>query len=222
MGFSSQGWLDRLRQQRAIAVIRIDDFNVGIQMATAVAQGGIKILEITWNSDRPAALIQHLRESLPDCWIGGGTILDRNQLQEAIAAGAQFVFCPHSDRALIDFCQDRGLPMVAGALTPTEIITAWQAGCASVKVFPIQAVGGVSYLQHLRSPLGQIPLIPTGGVTLENAAGFIQAGAIAVGIAGALFPSTLVKTNNWITISARAQTLREALGFTPEDGTKPI
>lgn len=204
-------WLGLLRQQRAIAVIRAARLEVGRQMAHAVAAGGMGLIEITWNSDRPANLIAELRQTLPQCRIGAGTLLNQADMQAAIAAGATFLFTPHCDPSLIQFARSRQRPIVPGCLSPTEIVTAWQSGASSVKVFPVQAVGGTSYLQALREPLGQIPLIPTGGITLDNAAAFIRAGAIAVGIASDLFPKDLVTAQDWSAISERAKRLIQSL-----------
>ncbi|MBE9114648.1 bifunctional 4-hydroxy-2-oxoglutarate aldolase/2-dehydro-3-deoxy-phosphogluconate aldolase [Lusitaniella coriacea LEGE 07157] len=198
-------WLDHLQHYRAIAVIRSANIEQGVQMAQAVATGGMKFIEITWNSEQPEVLIERLRQSLPHCYIGTGTILNPEQMQRAIAAGAQFIFSPHVDSALITIANEAGIPMIPGALTPTEMVRAWQAGATCVKVFPIQAVGGASYIKALQGPLGQIPLIPTGGVTLENAKDFIEAGAIAVGLSSQLFPPDLLRVGDWRAIAQRAQ-----------------
>jgi 2-dehydro-3-deoxyphosphogluconate aldolase/(4S)-4-hydroxy-2-oxoglutarate aldolase len=107
---------------------------------------------------------------------------------------------------------EAGIPIVPGALSPTEIVTAWQAGASCIKVFPIEAVGGANYIKSLQGPLGQIPLIPTGGVTLENAKEFIIAGAVAVGLSGELFPKSLVVAEDWEAVAQRANTLRQRLG----------
>jgi len=202
-------WLAYLRHERAIAVIRSPELRLGSHMAQAVAAGGMGLIEITWNSDRPADLITHLRETLPHCRIGAGTLLTESQVREAIAAGAQFLFTPHTNPTLIDVACQANVPMVAGALTPTEIVTAWQAGASAVKVFPIQAVGGVNYLRSLQGPLGQIPMIPTGGVTMENARGMLEAGAIAVGLSGQLFPQQAIALGDWGQIRELAEGLRE-------------
>lgn len=203
----NDSWLKLLQQNRAIAVIRADKIELGYQMAKAVVAGGMQLIEITWNSDRPADLISQLREDLPTCTIGTGTILTLEQLQQAIASGSQFLFTPHVDPVLIQAAVDRGIPIVPGALSPTEIVTAWMAGASCVKVFPVQALGGVSYIKSLQAPLGNIPLIPTGGVTLENAKEFIDAGAIAVGLSGQLFPPKVVRAGNWEAIALQAKTL---------------
>ncbi len=208
---TEESWRAVLRQQRAIAVIRAGSLTVGDRMAQAVAAGGMGLIEVTWNSDRAPELVARLRANLPHCWVGVGTLLTLRDLQTAIAAGAQFCFTPHVARDLLTYASDRGVPLVPGALSPTEIVTAWQAGAPSVKVFPVQSLGGPSYIRALGGPLGQIPLIPTGGVTLENAPQFIAAGAIAVGLAGELFPQDALQAENWEAIAAQARKLRQLL-----------
>ena len=208
---SNQSWLTLLQQHRSIAVIRASQLSLGRQMAQAVAAGGMPLIEITWNTDRAPELISQLRLELPHCTIGTGTLLNLEQLRQAIDAGTQFLFTPHVDPALIAAAVDAGVPIVPGALSPTEIVTAWNAGASCVKVFPIEAVGGASYIKSLQGPLGQIPLIPTGGVTLENAKTFIAAGAIAVGLSGDLFPKPLIAAGDWEAIAQRAKTLQQQL-----------
>lgn len=204
-------WLQILQRHRAIAVIRAPSLPVGYEMAQAVAAGGIRLIEITADGDRPWATIDRLRQDLPDCVIGTGTILNLTDWQNAVSSGAQFIFSPHVDVGLIAKSKAIGMPMVPGALSPTEIVTAWQAGAAAVKVFPIQTMGGAAYLQALRGPLGQIPLIPTGGVTVANAREMIEAGAIAVGLAGSLFPQALVSQGDWRAIATLARQLMDSL-----------
>ncbi len=207
-----QFWLPLVQSQKAIAVIRAADLETGIAMAKAVAAGGMKLIEITWNSAEPVKLLYALHAELPDCWIGAGTLLDLDQLQAAIAAGADFLFTPHTRLDLIQQAVQQQVPIIPGALTPTEILTAWQAGASCVKVFPIQAVGGADYIRHLQGPLGEIPLIPTGGVTLDNARSFIDAGAVAVGLAGQLFPQQALRNQDWDLIRERASRLMQSLG----------
>jgi 2-dehydro-3-deoxyphosphogluconate aldolase / (4S)-4-hydroxy-2-oxoglutarate aldolase len=204
-------WLAHAKAHRAIAVIRTITVEAGLNMAKAVAQGGMRLIEITWNSEQPAAQIETLCNDLPDCVIGAGTLLNCHEVQEAIAAGAKFLFTPHVDPALIQLAIQHNIPMIPGALSPTEIVTAWQAGAASVKVFPIQSVGGASYIKSLQGPLGHIPLIPTGGVTPENARDFLRAGAIAVGLSGQLFPDAAIATQNWDVVTQQARTLLQRL-----------
>ena len=212
---SNQCWLKLLQEQRSIAVIRAPQLELGRQMARAVAAGGMGLIEITWNSDRAPELIALLLEELPGCTIGTGTLLNLEQMQQAIASGAQFLFTPHVDPTLIRAAVDAGVPIIPGALSPTEIVTAHQAGASCVKVFPIQAVGGSSYIRSLQGPLGHIPLIPTGGVTLENAREFLLAGAIAVGLAGDLFPQKLIAAENWEALEQQARNLMQQLATNP-------
>jgi 2-dehydro-3-deoxyphosphogluconate aldolase/(4S)-4-hydroxy-2-oxoglutarate aldolase len=203
----NQVWLSQLKKHRAIAVIRAPKMVLGEQMALAVASGGMRLIEITWNSDRAPELISQLRAQLPDCLIGTGTLFNVQQLQEAIACGAQFLFSPHTDPAMIQAAVAKNIPIIPGALTPTEIITAWHYGASCVKVFPVQSLGGTNYIKSLQAPLGHIPLIPTGGVTLKNAKDFLQVGAVAVGLSGELFPSESVLQENWTSITKQAKTL---------------
>jgi 2-dehydro-3-deoxyphosphogluconate aldolase / (4S)-4-hydroxy-2-oxoglutarate aldolase len=212
---NTASWLTLLKQHRAIAVIRAPELDLGQQMAKAVAAGGIRLIEITWDSDRPAQLISQLQTELPDCTIGTGTILTMTQLQAAIAAQVAFIFTPHTQPPLIETAVRHTIPIIPGALTPTEIVTAWQAGASSVKVFPVHALGGADYIRSLQGPLGQIPLIPTGGVTLENAADLIAAGAIGVGLAGNLFPPAAVRSGDWLSITQQARTLVHRLTLNP-------
>lgn len=198
-------WLDWIQQRPIIAVIRAADPALALQMAYAVAAGGIECLEITWACAQAPKLIQQLQTELPHCSIGTGTILTQEQLQQAIEVGAKFVFSPHTHAPIIEQAIAANLAVIPGALTPTEIVTAWQLGATAVKIFPVTSCGGCAYLHQLRPVLTDIPLIPTGGITLQNAADFLQSGAIAVGLAGDLFPRTLIQTQNWSEISARAE-----------------
>ena len=209
---STDVWLELLRQHKAIAVIRCDDYNLAYKMAHAVAAAGMHLIEITWNCDRPEQLITQLREELPHCTIGTGTILNATQLESAIAVGAQFVFSPVFDAQLLNICHDRyKIPFVPGIFTPTEAVRAWQHGAKAVKVFPIKSLGGAEYIKCLQGPLGHIPFIPTGGVTVENAIKTIEAGAIAVGISSNLFPPKAIANNQWSQITQRTKNMLEQL-----------
>ncbi|BAZ66533.1 2-dehydro-3-deoxyphosphogluconate aldolase/4-hydroxy-2-oxoglutarate aldolase [Fischerella sp. NIES-4106] len=204
---SNHPWLTLVKKHRAIAVIRASKLELGRQMALAMASGGIQFIEITWNSANACDLIGKLRSELPNCIIGTGSLLNLEQVYEAISAGAQFIFTPHIDPMMIQAAVAENIAIIPGALSPTEIVTAWNHGATCVKVFPVQAVGGASYIKSLQGPLGHIPLIPTGGVTLKNAQEFLLSGAIAVGLSSELFPKQFVETENWQAISQQAKTL---------------
>jgi 2-dehydro-3-deoxyphosphogluconate aldolase / (4S)-4-hydroxy-2-oxoglutarate aldolase len=208
-----QDWLNILKQHRVIAVIRTDSLETGLAMARAVAAGGIRLIEVTWNSAEPTSLIEALRAELPRCMIGCGTLLTLRHVKNAIKAGAQYGFMPHFNPELISYGRDRAWPVHPGALTPTEIITAWNAGATGVKVFPVGAMGGCDYIRSLQGPLSHIPVIPTGGVTLSNAKEFLDAGAIAVGLAGDLFPKAAILEQDWGEITGRSQRLLQSLAI---------
>ena len=204
----TDAWLQLLEKHRAIAVVRCADFEQAIKMARAASRGGMNLIEITWNSDRPERLIAQLRTELPHCTIGVGTILNSHQLREAVSAGAQFAFSPHFAPELLKTCLSRyEIPFVPGTFTPTEIVNAWQQGAAAVKVFPIKSLGGAEYIKCLQGPLSQIPLIPTGGITLENARTMVDAGAFAVGISSGLFPQAAIARQDWSAITSLTKNL---------------
>jgi 2-dehydro-3-deoxyphosphogluconate aldolase/(4S)-4-hydroxy-2-oxoglutarate aldolase len=208
-------WLKLLLQHKAIAIIRCDDFNLAYNMAQAVAAAGMNLIEITWNSDRPAQLIARLRADLPHCTIGTGTILDLHQLSTAVDAGAQFAFSPCFDAQLLETCLSRyEIPFMPGVFSPTEAVNAWQHGAQAVKVFPIKCLGGAEYIRCLQGPLSHIPLIPTGGVTVENAVKMIEAGAIAVGISSNLFPISAIANQQWSQITERTKVMLTQLQIT--------
>lgn len=205
-------WLRLLQINKAIAVIRCNDFHLSYNMAQTVAAAGMHLIEITWNCDRPEQLIDRLRAELPQCTIGAGTILDAKQLDLAISAGAQFAFSPSFDAQLLKICRDRyEIPFVPGIFTPTEAVNAWQQGAKVVKVFPIKSLGGAEHIRCLQGPLGHIPFIPTGGITVENAPKMIEAGAIAVGISSGLFPKEAIANHEWHQITQRTKYLLEQL-----------
>ncbi|MCJ2543912.1 bifunctional 4-hydroxy-2-oxoglutarate aldolase/2-dehydro-3-deoxy-phosphogluconate aldolase [Thermostichus vulcanus] len=182
-------WLLQLWQQPLIGVIRAQEsLTQATQQATVAIRAGIQHIEITTQVPQYLQLITRLRQQYPQCWIGVGTVLHQPMAEQAWRAGAQFCVSPFADEQIIRWGQEVGLPIVPGALTPTEIWSAWRAGATAVKVFPVESLGGSRYIRHLRQPLGSLPLIPTGGVTLANGLEYLQAGAWAVGIAGDLFP----------------------------------
>lgn len=207
-----ESWLGLLRINRAIAIIRCSEIKTAHAMAHAVAAGGINLLEITWNSDHPGELITKLRGELPHCTIGAGTILNLDHLEQAVTAGAQFAFSPHFERKLLKAAiMGYKIPFVPGVFSPTEIVNAWQEGASTVKVFPIKSLGGAEYIRCLQGPLSQVNLIPTGGITLDNAKAMLDAGAIAVGISSNLFPQQAIANQDWSSITVRTKALIQTL-----------
>jgi 2-dehydro-3-deoxyphosphogluconate aldolase/(4S)-4-hydroxy-2-oxoglutarate aldolase len=161
-------------------------------IADALARGGILAFELTLNEPEDAALraleaaAAHTERTGSGMAIGAGTVLSIDAAARAIDAGARFLVAPHLDVELVRWAGERGIPMLPGAATPTEVLTAWRAGAAAVKVFPASALGP-QFLREMRGPFPEIPLQPTGGITVENAGDYIRAGAIAVGMGSWLF-----------------------------------
>jgi 2-dehydro-3-deoxyphosphogluconate aldolase/(4S)-4-hydroxy-2-oxoglutarate aldolase len=160
----------------------------------AICLGGIPIVEITMTVPGAIDMIREVAKSRgDDVLVGAGTVLDAETARQCVDAGAQFLVSPGLDVKTIEFAAREGKLIMAGALTPTEVITAWKAGSDFVKVFPCGQVGGPSYIRALRGPLPQVPLIPTGGVNLNTAADFILAGCAALGVGGELVQGAALK-----------------------------
>ena len=175
--------VDRIRRIGIVPVIRATSTDEALAAVEAIRAGGISVLEITMTVPGAVKIIKTLTRQLGDeALIGAGTVLDSDAARECVDAGARFIVSPALDVETIETCRALDVPIFPGALTPTEVLTAWKAGAAAVKVFPANAVGGASYLKSLKAPLPQIELIPTGGVSLDNVGAFIQAGALAVGV----------------------------------------
>jgi len=175
--------VDRIRAIGIIPVVRARSSDDAIRAVEAIRAGGIPILEITMTVPGAVNVIADLARRLgDDALIGAGTVLDADGARACIDAGARFVVSPSLDVPTIETCRALDVPVFPGALTPTEIVTAWKAGADAVKVFPAGAVGGAAYLKSIKAPLPQIELIPTGGISLKTAADFIAAGAMALGV----------------------------------------
>lgn len=202
-------WISLLQQYRIFAVIRASDVSTAYKMAIAAATGGIRLLEITWNTDSVESLIPQLQSELTLCHIGTGTILDLEMAKRAISCGSKFIFTPHANQALVQYVNAAKIPIIAGAMTPTEILNAWRWGADAVKIFPIKTLGGKEYIKCLKPVLENIPLIPTGGVNLENAIEFLAAGAIAVGVSTDLFLPQAIIDQDWQQITDRAKAIGE-------------
>lgn len=202
--------LERLGAERAVAIIRAASAQQALEAGRAALDGGLNIVEITMNTPGALDAIRELATK-PGALVGAGTVLDRKAADAAIAAGARLIVSPHTDPELIAHIRRTGALAIPGALSPTEVVRAWQAGAHVVKIFPCASVGGPDYLRFLRGPLGQVRLLPTGGVTIENARAHLDAGAFAVGLTSALFPAADLEAGNWDAIRARTTQLVEAL-----------
>ncbi|MCS7031675.1 MAG: bifunctional 4-hydroxy-2-oxoglutarate aldolase/2-dehydro-3-deoxy-phosphogluconate aldolase [Gloeomargarita sp. SKYG116] len=207
-------WLSGLQHHRVIGVVRAGEPELAYHMGACLAQAGLRFIEVTWDCPEVQTVIPRLQIAYPDCWVGTGTIRREAELEEALSLGVDFIFTPHTQREWLSRSHMAGIPLVPGALTPTEILQAYHWGAPAVKVFPIASVGGADYLRHLREPLGAIPLIPTGGVTRANAHVFFQAGAIAVGIGRDLFPQPWYSQRDWAGLVQELQQWLNGLGLT--------
>jgi 2-dehydro-3-deoxyphosphogluconate aldolase/(4S)-4-hydroxy-2-oxoglutarate aldolase len=174
--------LKRLQETGLVPVLRAASVEKAIALAEAVAAGGVNVLEVTMTVPGAVEVIARLVRERPEILVGAGTVLDPETAERCIGAGAQFVVSPALNLKTIALCRRVSIAVLPGALTPTEIVTAWEAGADVVKVFPAGAMGGAKYLVSLKGPLPQIEMIPTGGVSLASAKEFLEAGAFALGV----------------------------------------
>jgi 2-dehydro-3-deoxyphosphogluconate aldolase/(4S)-4-hydroxy-2-oxoglutarate aldolase len=165
-----------------VPVLRAESETQALALADAIAAGGVTVLEVTMTVPGAVRVMRRLAEDRPDILIGAGTVLDPETARMCILEGAQFVVSPALNTRTIEMCHRYGVAVLPGALTPTEIVTAWQAGADLVKIFPASALGGAKYLKSVKAPLPQVEMIPTGGVSQTTAAEFLAAGAFALGV----------------------------------------
>jgi 2-dehydro-3-deoxyphosphogluconate aldolase/(4S)-4-hydroxy-2-oxoglutarate aldolase len=203
---------DRIAEIGIVPVVRASSAKEARAAAEAVCEGGIPIVEVTLTVPGALDVIRDLVKSKgASVLIGVGTVLDADAARQCLDAGAQFLVTPGFDLKTVEFAAHQGLVILAGALTPTEIITAWKGGADFVKVFPCGNVGGAKYIRALRGPLPQIPLVPTGGVNLSNAAEFIEAGAVALGVGGELVEAAALKAGKLSVITENARRFMEII-----------
>ena len=174
--------LKALREIGLVPVLRAESEEQALALASAIAAGGVTVLEVTMTVPGAIRVMRRLAEERPDILIGAGTVLDPETARMCILEGAQFVVSPALNVKTIEMCHRYGVAVLPGALTPTEIVTAWEAGADVVKIFPASALGGAKYLKSVKAPLPQVEMIPTGGVSQATAAEFLEAGAFALGV----------------------------------------
>ena len=201
-----QDVLKRIHDVGIVPVVRALSADEALAAVEAIRAGGIDILEITLTVPGAVQIIADLTRRIGnDALIGAGTVLDADSAQACIDAGARFIVSPSLDVPTIELCRRLGVAVFPGALTPTEIVTAWKAGANAVKVFPANALGGASYLKSVKAPLPQIELIPTGGVSLKTVADFIAAGAFALGVGADLVDLSALRRGEASTITEKAK-----------------
>lgn len=200
--------LGRIRDLGLVPVVRAQSADEAVQAIDAILEGGVDVLEVTMTVPGAVPLIEKIARRFGDsAVIGAGTVIDAETARACILAGAQFIVAPTTNADTIACCRRYSVPVLPGALTPTEVLAAWQAGADMVKVFPCSAVGGASYIKALKAPLPQIELVPTGGVNLETAADFIKAGASALGLGSDLVDLKAIRAGNAGVIAERARKL---------------
>lgn len=187
--------LQRISEVGVIPVVRAASGEEATKVIKAIKLGGLSILEITMTVPGAIKVIEEVANRYgEEVVVGAGTVLDPDTARDCILAGATFVVSPSLNVQTIELCRSQSIAVFPGGLTPTEVVTAWQAGADAVKIFPCGAVGGAKYLASLKAPLPQVEMIPTGGVSLATAAEFIAAGAFAIGVGADLVNLSAIRS----------------------------
>ena len=195
-----------MRRDGIVPVIRAGSSDQALAIVEALIEGGIRTLEITMTvPDAIGAIAAVSRKFGAEVLLGAGTVTSRAMAEGALDAGAEFLVTPALVLEVIDVARSRGVAVLPGALTPTEVLSAWRAGADIVKVFPASAVGGPAYLRALKGPFPEIPLCPTGGVNLQTIGEFVKAGAAAVGVGGDLVSKAAIARSDFAEITALAR-----------------
>jgi 2-dehydro-3-deoxyphosphogluconate aldolase/(4S)-4-hydroxy-2-oxoglutarate aldolase len=204
-----QEMMDLIQKTGVIAIMRAKSSDQLLAAADAIKAGGVQAIEVTMTTPGALDVIRQATERYgADVLFGVGSVLDPESARAAILAGAQFVVSPTLNLKTIELCHRYAIPVVPGAYTPTEILTAWEAGADMVKVFPA-SVGGPAYFKAVKAPLPQVKLVPVGGVNLDTTADFIRAGADAVGVGSALVSQKLLDAGDFAALTERARRLRQ-------------
>jgi 2-dehydro-3-deoxyphosphogluconate aldolase/(4S)-4-hydroxy-2-oxoglutarate aldolase len=206
--------LDRMARTGVVAVLRATDGALLIDAAEALLRGGVEAVEVTFTVPKAHRVIEKMADALGDrILLGAGTVLDPETARAALLAGAEFIVAPTLNLEVIRLCRRYSKTVMPGALTPTEVLSAWEAGADVVKIFPSDLTGP-SYLKALAGPLPQVRLMPTGGVNLETAAEFLRAGAFALGIGSSLVDARALAERNFAQIETQARRYVEIVAKT--------
>jgi len=203
---TKQDVLRKIGEVGLVPVVRARSADEAMKVVDAICAGGVPILEITMTVPGAIGVMEQVsRRFGSDVVLGAGTVLDPETARACILAGARFVVSPALNLETIAMCRRYSVAVVPGALTPTEVVTAWTAGADVVKVFPCGAVGGASYIKSLKAPLPHVELIPTGGVSVKTAADFIKAGSLALGVGADLVDTKAVAEGNAALVTEKAR-----------------
>jgi 2-dehydro-3-deoxyphosphogluconate aldolase / (4S)-4-hydroxy-2-oxoglutarate aldolase len=204
--------LETILERKIVAVVRSPDGGKLVEVAKALAAGGVAVMEITFTVPNALDVLKAVRSSMGDSvTLGAGTVLDPETARAAILAGAEFVVAPNTNAKVIKLCRRYSTPVMPGAYTPTEILKAWELGADVVKVFPAD-IGGPAYLRAVSAPLPQVRLMPTGGVDLTTAADFLKAGACCLGVGSCLVEKTALAAGDMNRITSLARSFVEVVG----------
>lgn len=196
--------MSRLRELKLIAVVRCADEQVE-PVVHALLDGGVAAIEITFSVPSAPAHIARIAQSFGDrVVLGAGTVRTARNAADALDAGATYLVAPNTDFDVIKLCHERDVPVVPGAFTPTEIENAWRAGADAVKLFPAGIVG-IPYLKAVRAPMPDVPIVPTGGVNVDNAADWLRAGAVALGVGSKLVLKDALAAGDYARITDMAR-----------------
>lgn len=207
--------LTRIKEIGVVPIVRTSNAETALAAVDAVREGGIQCVEITMTVENAIKALETVADRYGDrVLLGAGTVLDPETARACMLAGAQFFVAPSLNLKTIEMARRYNKPVFPGALTPTEVLTAWEAGADAVKVFPCNVVGGAKYIKALKAPLPQIELIPTGGVSLETIGDFLAAGSAAVGVGSELIDSKSIAEGKYNVITERARKFREAVDAT--------
>ena len=205
--------LKKILDEKIVAIVRLDSGEQLVKVAQALHAGGISVIEFTCSTPGALDMVKEASGQFGDeALIGAGTVLDPETARTAILAGAEFIVNPAINLDTIEMCKRYGKPIIAGAMTPTEMLTVWEAGADLVKVFPANALGGAEYIKAVLAPLPQLRLVPTGRVSADNAAQYLKAGVVAVAVGGSLVDKKAVAIGDWAAITTEAQKLVSAVG----------
>jgi 2-dehydro-3-deoxyphosphogluconate aldolase/(4S)-4-hydroxy-2-oxoglutarate aldolase len=206
--------LAELKRIGLVPVLRAESEAQAMALAVAIAEGGVTCLEVTMTVPGAVSLIARLAKERPEILLGAGTVLNVEAAKACLDAGAQFIVSPAFDEKTVAHCRKHEVAVLPGALTPTEVLRAWDAGADVVKIFPASAMGGAKYLKSLKAPLPHIEMIPTGGVSLATAADFLDAGAFALGVGADLVDTSAITGGHPETVTAHARKYLEIVqGF---------
>ncbi|RRJ95345.1 bifunctional 4-hydroxy-2-oxoglutarate aldolase/2-dehydro-3-deoxy-phosphogluconate aldolase [Opitutaceae bacterium TAV4] len=201
--------LAKIKNEKVIALIRAENPDGLLDCAKALAEGGLTSIELTMTTPGAIRMLEKATAELPDFLFGLGTVLDAETARAGILAGAKFIVTPALRPDVITLCRRYSIPVFSGALTPTEVITAWEAGADVAKIFPAEFFGP-AYIKSLKAPLPQVEMVPTGGVNENNLADFIKAGAFATAAGSSLVQAQALKDKNWAAITAKAKAFAAA------------